>query len=153
MYGIIKYKALKGVSSLHVSEGTKDFIFALVYITIIFSVIRSLINAVVKNKNRIIKKKITEIGGEIISISSYNPDLDKHKPRLKEAIKIKNDLEESGELKKRKRARLWVVYEIKYKLDNNENYMYLLKYKNTAPAIWNKYYYYDWVDKELLPME
>lgn len=89
---------------------------------------------IVKSSKQLIKEKIQEMGGEIIS-------LHKGERYINEVNKIENY--------SKRRPVLITVYKIEYKLDDKNRIMYYVYYRNIITFSGKKNWFTDWIEKPL----
>jgi len=100
------------------------------------------------NIKRTITKKVEKLGGEVISIKSYTNCVNNYNSSVKEAIRLRDELKEESIYDISINSEKYLIYDIKYLLNNEEKKLYLFKYRRIVTCTGSKKFDLEWVDEE-----
>lgn len=130
-----------------ISDGSTTLIFSLAYLFVGFGLLRT-VKDLSRTPKRLAKRRMRQIGGELVDVMNSTPLLDRSRPYLKEALEIEERLIEEGKAEKAKRDRMGGAHKVVYKLDGQEKSAYIVIYADRVQVIFKDYRHFDWIEED-----
>lgn len=95
------------------------------------------------------KKKVEEMGGELLEVMTNRPFLDRTRPYLEEALAIEEKLIEEGKAEMKKRDRIRTADRVRYRLNGKERIAYIIAYQDNSYTAGQESMHHDWIEEEV----